>query len=336
MSADTRVTAGVGSGVARADTTVLTVPGNLLLLGEYAVLEPGGLGIAVAIEKRVELKVEAAEELTVVGVNGQGAVNWKSSDSGSPSLAGEVIRAAARELASRGYGDAPRLSLRIDSSALFGADGKKIGLGSSAAVAVGIAYSLLSRAGLDGARLVESTFRAALEGHRGFQGGRGSGYDVAASLYGGYGLFTGGTMPSVERLELDWMPAFSLARGPEPVDTAQAIRRYEEWKRLSPETAKGFVAASNEIVRGFAAAKDWNEASSRLREAAQLATRLGKSIGVPVRLDGPRDRIGDFEGRVAKALGAGDELVAVWHGAASPHEVSERVAIAKVGPSWNA
>ena len=314
----------------RAGTATLTVPGNLLLLGEYAVLEPGGLGIAVAIERRVALNIVAAKELTVISVNGPRPMNRKNMDSGHPSLVGATIKAAGRELASRGCGDeAPRLSLCIDSSALFDVNGKKIGLGSSAAVAVGIAFALLGNAGLADEELVESTFRVALEGHRSFQGGRGSGYDVAASLYGGFGLFVGGKKPSVERLEPAWMPPFCLVRGPASVDTARSIGRYENWKRRNSAAASSFLEASNEIVRGFAMAGSWDEASSRLREGARLAARLGESIGVGARIEG-------FEGRVAKALGAGNELVAVWQSASMPPlEAAESVAIAKAGPLWN-
>ena len=326
----------------KTGAAVLTVPGNLLLLGEYAVLEPGGLGIAVAIERRVALTVEAARELTVIDANGRVAT-WKGADLGPPSLVGATIEAVERELASWGRGGGtPSLCLRVDSSALFGTDGKKVGLGSSAAVAVGIAFALLCDAGLEGAGLEASTLRAALDGHRSYQGGRGSGYDVAASLYGGIGLFVGGGKPSFERLDLSWMPPFSLVRGPASVDTASAIRSYEEWKRQSPAAPKRFLAASNEAVRGFATAGNWGEASARLLEGAGLSVRLGESIGVPARLESLGGRIESmggplegYEGRVAKALGAGDELVALWQDAAWPLEASERIEIARSGPSWN-
>ena len=333
MGAAVRVAAAAGT-AAEAGAAVLTVPGNLLLLGEYAVLEPGGLGIAVAIERRVALELEAAKELTVIDANTRGTT-WKSANRGQPSLVSATIGAVERELSSRGCGSGlPSLGLRIDSSPLFGADGKKIGLGSSAAVAVGIAYALLSRAGLGGAELEASTFRVALAGHRSYQGGRGSGYDVAVSIYGGFGLFTGGARPSFERLELAWMPPFSLTRGPAPVDTAGAVRRYELWKRRAPAAAIGFLQASNAIVRGFAEAGSWDKASRRLREGARLSAWLGESIGVPASLNGLGGRLNSLAG-VAKTIGAGDELAAVWPSAASPPGTSMDIEVAKAGPLWS-
>ncbi len=314
--------------------SVLTVPGNLLLLGEYAVLEPGGLGIAVAIDRRVAIDITDAQELTIAGRVGKSSELWTERDRSAKSLVGQTLRAALCELESRGHGSRePALSLRIDSSALYDAEGGKIGLGSSAAVAVGVALALLARAGEESSELEAAAFRAALEGHRAYQGGRGSGYDVAASLYGGFGLFVGGMSPSFERLELDWMPPFSLVRGRASVDTTGAIARYEAWKREKPEAAANFLRASNEIVSGFASAASWAEASVLLREGARLAAGLGDAIGVPARVGDPS---GHVEGRVAKALGAGDELVAVWPGgSASSGETGERAEVSRAGPSWS-
>ena len=45
----------------------LTVPGNLLLAGEYAVLEEGGLGAALAVEPRLTVTVFPAERWEIVG-----------------------------------------------------------------------------------------------------------------------------------------------------------------------------------------------------------------------------------------------------------------------------
>ena len=43
----------------------LTVPGNLLLAGEYAVLVEGGLGLACAVALRVRVTWERSDTLTI-------------------------------------------------------------------------------------------------------------------------------------------------------------------------------------------------------------------------------------------------------------------------------
>jgi len=324
------VTGAVVSGGAR-----LTVPANLLLLGEYAILEEGGLGIAIAVERRVVVSIAPATELTIVGVAGGGSEIWTASDRGRKSLLDLVVAAAERELAAENpERRLPPLRLEVDSSAFFGPDGAKIGIGSSAAVAVATAYALLRGAGLEGERLAEGTFRSSLDAHRSHQGGRGSGYDLAASLHGGTGLFVGGRRPFFRRLSLPWLRPFVLARGPASVDTSLSIGRYVAWKLREPAAARSFIEASNGIARSFAEAKDWSEASDRLLEGARLAAELGDAIGVPA-------RSGRFEGRIAKALGAGDELWALWSGdSASVPEESEafegsgKIEIAESGPIW--
>ena len=314
---------------AAIDTSLLTVPGNLLLLGEYAVLEEGGLGIAVALERRLVVRAEPADELTIVGSRGGFSETWRRSDRGPPGLPSAIVGAVERELGAQGLeGKRPPLLLYVDSSAFFDSDGNKIGLGSSAAVAVGIAQVLLRYSGIEGRALADSTFSAALGGHRAYQGGHGSGYDIAASLYGGYGLFKGGEKPTFERLALPWMRPFALLRGETSVDTTHAIERYGEWKRRYPSAAKAFFEASNEVVHTFAAAGTWMEASNRLKEGSRLGIELGAAIGVNA-------RIARLEGRIGKALGAGDELGALWREDSETLAGElEEIEVAATGPRW--
>ena len=280
------------------------------------------------MERRVVGGIEPAEELTIVGEKGGVRDTWRAPDLGSPSLLSAVVAAVESELEARGIGGkAPSLLLRVDSSAFFGPDGAKLGLGSSAAVSVGTALALLRSAGLADRALEDSAFRAALAGHRSHQGGTGSGYDVAASLFGGYGLFTGGEAPSFERLVLPWMRPFSLLRGAAPVGTPRAIGRYMEWKKRDPQAARSFLEASNEVARGFAGARDWTEASSRLKEGARLGVELGEAIGVSALIAGLEDCLG-------KALGAGNELGALWLEGPNSSSRGEELEFASAGPIW--
>jgi phosphomevalonate kinase len=316
----------------------LTVPGNLLLLGEYAVLEEGGLGVAAAVERRVVVTVKKAEETEITGAWGTAAAEWKASERGSSSLFGAVAAATERILRLRADVDElPRVHLHVDSSALFGSDGGKTGFGSSAASSVGVSYALLRSSGFGPTDALHAAFSAAIEGHRSFQGGRGSGYDVAASAFGGIGLFTGGTVPSFERLDLPWLGPFGLVRGAAPVRTPQSIERYLAWRSRSPSEAQRFLEASNAAVRGFASSRHMNEALIKLREAADLGARLGEAIGVPAFIELPAPLRRRFESGdiLVKALGAGNEIGAVWStGTALLPEGLTAVEIAESGVIW--
>lgn len=156
----------------------LKIPGNLLLLGEFAVTLEGGLGIASTVDKFVSIEVKTAKKLTIHSSHSE-----------------TLILFTLDQL----FLKRPSLEIFVDSSALFKPNGDKMGLGSSAAVVAGLTLALtgLKR---------EDAYLKAIEIHRAFQGGRGSGYDVAASLFGAIsdstskpltsGLFIGGKVPT--------------------------------------------------------------------------------------------------------------------------------------------
>ena len=274
----------------------LSVPGNLLLLGEYAVVEPGGLGIALAIEPKVSATAREAKEASIIGLSERGEVRWPGADAGLLALVAHAVRAL---LARRGIRELPCAEVRIDSRPL------RKGYGSSAAAAVAAAGVLLAMAGLAGDDLIEAASHAALTAHRAFQGGLGSGYDVAASLHGGIGLFEGGEEPSWTPLALDWMGQLALFPGKAAVATAGAVARYQEWKRADPSAAADFFAASNRAVSGFSSARGWSEAAAWFEAARALGLELGRAIGVSAEIRPPEGRA---RGSLYKAVGAGNEV----------------------------
>ncbi len=274
----------------------LSVPANLLLLGEYAVLEPGGLGIALAMEPRVAAGARAAARLSIVGRVAGGESRWPGAEAGLLSFVADAVTAV---LADRGIRELPRAEVLVESGQLAK------GYGSSAAAAVAAAGTLLALAGLRGDDLVAAASHAALTAHRAFQGGRGSGYDIAASLHGGIGLFEGGEEPAWTPLELDWIWPLSLFRGKSAVATPGAVARYQAWKKAEPSAAADFLAASNRAVSGFASADGWGDAEPWFEAARALGLEVGRAIGVSAEIRPP-----DAAGRCGlyKAVGAGNEL----------------------------
>lgn len=257
----------------------LNVPANLLLLGEYAVLEPGGLGLAVAPDVlTTAVFTPAPQEYggVVRGILGTGTVVWP----GDRGILGRVADSLAR-LYGRFDGE-----IVVDTQALFDPLGRKRGLGSSAAMTVALTAAWATAAGTTPAE-AEVLLHRAVEIHRFAQGGKGSGYDVATSVLGGHVLFTGGSTPQARRVELPWLPPMRLFPGVSEVATRSAVSAYGAWKRESPGAARRFLSRSNELVREFVEAGSWDEAFSVFNAHRALGIELGDSIGISARIDPP-------------------------------------------------
>jgi phosphomevalonate kinase len=306
-----------------------SVPANLLLLGEYAVLEEGGLGVAAAVEPKVRVAAvrTAGAGLTVIGSMGAGGeVRWP------PGATREDPRSALLEAAVEVCGQAglPAVvagTVEVDSSALFHT-GRKGGYGSSAAAAVGLCWALLALAARTPAPPA-AVLEAALEAHRRAQGGRGSGYDVFASFHGGVGLFRGGARPGWRPLSLPWLEPLYLFHGEQSIPTPGAIQRYREWRSRYPAEARRFLEDSNRDVEGFVRAGSRGEALDWFRRCRDRGLRLGEAIGVEAAVTPP----GGVKPEECKALGAGNELGLVFP--ESPQEPGiaglRRVALAHAG-----
>jgi len=143
-------------------------PGKAFLAGEYAVLE-GATAIVAAI------------------------AHHAVADTEGPASARPEVRAVAEALAAR----RGRVVVPAIDATAFERDGRKLGLGGSAASAVAAAAAILAEVGVDlgepGART--EWLPAIVAAHRAAQGGTGSGGDVAASLWGGVVAFSAGPAP---------------------------------------------------------------------------------------------------------------------------------------------
>ncbi len=298
----------------------IRVPGNILLAGEYAVLEEGGLGLSMAVDEYVELDAEPDPALSgqgasghlFVGIMGGASAVWTAGLAADNPLFAAVAAACDRVLREeRGGGlDGPGLRITVDSRSFQYPDGRKRGLGSSAAACVAVA-ALLLRDLKDNPAYPDLVFRSALEGHRAVQGGRGSGYDVAASVFGGLGLFSGGDRPTYRRLEARELPEMTLLRGTRAVSTADAVRSWEAWKRRDGAAARRYREESDALVRELVDAGRREDFIAALHRAADLGRSLGAAIGVSAVPDDDCAECRD-EGTGVKALGAGNELILAY------------------------
>jgi len=154
-------------------TIVASAPGKIVLSGEYAVLD-GAPAICVAVDRRAVVTVDTSADdqchVTTPGFSG-----------GDPF---RIIDAVTG-------GEHPPRNIEMDTRA-FSVDGTKTGIGSSAALNVALTAALGE---------TDDVFEEALLAHRRFQGGAGSGVDIAAATHGGLIEYT---MPSRTVSSLSW------------------------------------------------------------------------------------------------------------------------------------
>jgi phosphomevalonate kinase len=157
-----------------------SAPGKLVLCGEYAVLD-GAPAVCMAVNRRASVKVTSFDgDWHRVSAPGYSSLEGRFVVDGS-ALAwsqGEddyrIVDAVWRSLAPAAAGC---LSIELDTRAFVDeASGKKIGIGSSAALTVALTAALMQSS---------DVLEPALRSHGLFQGGAGSGADIATSVSGG-------------------------------------------------------------------------------------------------------------------------------------------------------
>ncbi|MEA2068781.1 MAG: GHMP kinase [Verrucomicrobiota bacterium] len=174
--------------MADAATITTSAPGSLMLLGEHAVLH-GHQALVCAINRRITVRLLPTSEDSVRIVSSLG--NYRAPLEGlvdHPSF--RFVLQAIRQQADR---IATGFELKIDSG--FSAD---IGFGSSAAVTVATHAALMHWI-MGEAPKPETLFSQALETVQAVQG-RGSGADLAASVFGGIVGYS--TEPEFQPVEL--------------------------------------------------------------------------------------------------------------------------------------
>jgi len=308
-------------------TLQLSAPANLLLLGEYAVTEENGLGVCCAVQDRAFARSTlGGSSIQIEGIWPQGGFKvdyplvagadlpYNLSLQAKPAT---TLPAICLQLCTQ-YLDSlsptlciPPLSVQLDSSAFFFEDGRKRGYGSSAVSTLLLCATFLEAAISENLAdpATALTIRLALlqlaiQAHRQFQQGRSSGYDIAASLCGGLGLFRGGLQPTITRLPDAAFARFFklvLIAGKQAVNSSQAIRQYQQWRAAQPDTCRLFLEQSNQQVQAFATAIS-NEDIPTCSRIFQQAAALGRQLGANIKVSADTGIAG------AKALGAGNEL----------------------------
>lgn len=299
---------------------IATAPGKLVLLGEYAVLR-GAPALVAAVDRRARVTSEPRARGFLVRtlplgleleleLTADGEVRPGSGDAlaGEPATRLSVVRAilteAARKGVERGIMLAPA-SLTIDSTAFY-LGGQKLGLGSSAAVAVALWGAICAASGLPVADPAD-VFTATVNAHRTAQKGKGSGVDVAASTFGGVLRYIRDQVPT--RVTLP--PGIGLVAvwSGESASTPELITRIEQAVVSVPAAAAAMVELGACAVAGQRAVDAGNGTGflDRVRAFHQGMEALGKAAGAPIvtQAHAAMARAVDGAGGAYKPAGAG-------------------------------
>lgn len=304
-----------------------SAPGKVVLIGEYAVLA-GAPALVMAADRRAHVVLAPAPEASclVRSTGGASATaryafdgrEWTSREGASLPLVHAILNELAAEL---DLARAPGFSAQLDTGAFLepGEDGArhKLGLGSSAALTVAFASALAEYTGRLSGR--DNWIGRLISVHRRFQGGRGSGLDVAASLSGGiisYRMNGAVENPAVLSRPLpDSFHLLCIWSG-RPASTGAALQRLERWHSDEPraharslsELAEIAVAADRATLARDGAAL--LEAVSAYGDALR---RFGAASGIEIY--GPaHDRLATLareHGAAYKPCGAGGGDVGV-------------------------
>jgi len=191
----------------------ISVPGKVMLSGEYSVLY-GGSAVMLPLSRQLMI----------------------TDDDIAPLPASAVIRQAlmidiseTKEFESK----SPLETVRIDYSQFRSSEGAKLGLGSSAAEAVGIVALRFERAGLPWDMYSVNIASYADAAHRKAQGGIGSGADIATCAFRMPLKFGKAdnqiTIEPIEPITSIEHPPLNLIWSGEPSDTRDMVNMFRDW-----------------------------------------------------------------------------------------------------------
>lgn len=316
----------------------LSIPGKLLLAGEYAVLEPGYPCLVMAVNRFVTVEAFASSRhLLTLPSLGLSDVEWHAADGyvemmpNNPRL--RFVKQAIETVMQ--YIDEPErlskqpFSMVVTSNLDEPESGMKLGLGSSAAVVVAVISALLELYGHP--RDPIKLFKLAAITHLQVQG-NGSGADIAASVFGGIIRYTtfnpvwltrqlehssiptlvNGDWPYFTYEQVEWPEALALSIGwtKSTSRTGPLVAKIQDFQTAYPEEYGIFLRASREAVDGLVQSLrsgQWRMAMEAIRANRMALLKLGEQAGVPIETPAISRLISIAEkyGGVGKSSGAG-------------------------------
>lgn len=309
-----------------------SAPGKLIVLGEYAVLD-GAPALVQAIDRQARIRLRghggAKNQVRALPIapaprpftfTADGALAWSQPDSRECLAYVDALLSVLGPLPAAS--DRP-WDIEIDTRDFFDAGAaNKLGLGSSAALTVAMAAIWLALdqgpEGVGPQHWPERWLDTLVALHRGLQGGRGSGVDVAASLHGGligYRQLDQQTT-RVDRLApvpgVEWMWIW-LGKSAATVDFLTGLAGF---RRLDASRYDGHLQSLTELAEAGQRAVRRQDADGLLAiidAYGQAMAQLGEAANLPIYTDDHR-RLAQWAGRhgvAFKPSGAGGGDIAL-------------------------
>jgi phosphomevalonate kinase len=270
-----------------------SAPGKLVIAGEYAVLE-GAPAIA-----------------TAVGVRARATVSSPGNLERNPLV--DAVMATIREKFPALPVDDVSVSIDTDDFFVDGSGGVpvKLGLGSSAAALVALVGAMMRTVG--GPTDSEAVFGLCCAAHKNFQGGRGSGIDVATAFLGGITGIRPVTGEAPPTSTLDWpsgllmLPVWSG----QSASTPELIARFYDFKTRSASAFDAHVTQltrlADELFTSWTANKPAGELIAMLSayDDALRAMDADAKIGIGTKAHEVLRAMSVEKGAVYKTSGAG-------------------------------
>lgn len=253
--------------------TEASAPGKLILIGEYAVLD-GAPAIVTAVDVRARAKAVAIpgeESIFFDAINGRAyyfviddaaGLRWAGE---RPESTGAILEAVISSCIEHSalFKDGPSFRISIDTDDFFTRiDGcwTKLGVGSSSAALVALVGALVTELNLS--LPPEELFAVCHSAHRRFQGGSGSGADIAAAVYGGVVTVRRGTDPqAVNVTACEWpdsllaLPVWSGTSA----STPELLARFAQFRQSNPEGSRRHLRRLKALAEQACVA--WSEQS---------------------------------------------------------------------------
>jgi phosphomevalonate kinase len=271
----------------------VSAPGKILLAGEYVVLD-GSRAVVMAVNRRAVAQLDAAPQELSPFV---GAVR-------------DLLAGAERQRAAR---------VVVDTAALAADDGTKLGLGSSAAATV---CAVACAVGMRDRRRLHALAHRAHATAQAPRGSRGSGADVAASVYGGVAIVAAAAPEEPLAVQPVQLPS-DLALLPvwteTPAGTAPLVAAVRRFRAASPAQYGAIANRLADAADGLAdaiASDDAGRAVAAIEQGGEAVAELGRAAGTALWLPA-HTRIARLMARLGGAVkptgaGGGDiALVAV-------------------------
>ena len=249
-----------------------SAPGKVIVTGEYAVLD-GAPAVCMAVNRRARVRISSTYDrqhsVTAPGFRSE------------PQYFSMIEEAASElPLLAAVWQQSPPtvdhyLNIELDSQAFTAADRRKLGIGSSAAIAVALAAAFNQIAGGNA-----DVVAMAAQAHRQFQNGSGSGVDIACSARGGVVEYRMGGDPATSR---SWPMGlhYALLWSGQSADTVAQIAKLDAAGSSPSRSALASAAANVAVV--------WSES-----DMALVLGKLGEYTDALRRFDSDHD-LGIFD-----------------------------------------